>query len=170
MKILLLITLEIILGLGVSQDRTNFELTKEGVAPITLHFNNQKASQIYKKTINWVYENYPDFKEVLKTNIENKTIQIESYQEKAWYYNGFGFKNEFDMEYSLQVDIQDNEIKLTFTPGQFWVTRQEKAAFDYHFLFDNTGKISWEYKEAKPSMEKTMNDIGTSLVNYIKAK
>jgi hypothetical protein len=154
--------------LAQAQDKTNFDLTKDGVKPITVKLSGMSAKVIYQKTMDWVKENYNNPKEVIKSNIENKTILIESFKEKAWYYMGFGFKNEFGMDYAFQIDMKENKATLTFTPKQFW-NEKEKAPFSYDMFFDYTGKVDWQYKDAKPSMDKTMNDIGTSLLTYLKA-
>jgi len=167
MKIVFSLIFVLISTLSHSQKMTNFELTKEGVKPVNIKLGNLGAKIIYKKTMDWVQENYSNPSAVLKSNIENKTIRIEDLKRNAWFYMGFGFKNEFDMEYSFQVDIQDNKVKLTFTPKQFW-NGDEKAPFSYDLFFTNDGRVDWQWKDAKPSMDKTMNDIGLSLLSYIR--
>lgn len=146
---------------------TNFELTRDGVKPIQISLENMSPQQIYTKTLAWVEKNYENPQEVLKATIESKSIKIAGFKALAWYYMGFGFKHEFDMDYTLQIDIQDNEVTLTFTPGKFSSGGQE-APFTSEIFFDYTGEVDWQYKDAKPSMEKTMNEIASSLIAYLK--
>lgn len=73
------------------------------------------------------------------------------------------------MEYSFEIEFKDNKIRLTFTPGQFWADNQ-KALFDYKTFFKSSGEVKGAYKDAKPSLEQTMNELAASLYYYIKGK
>ena len=138
--------------------QTKFELLKDGVAPIVVNIDSVIAATIYKKTINWVQETYKTPKEVLKTNIENETIRVDAFKKNAWFYKSLGMKQEYDMEYSFQIDIKDNKIRLAFTPGQFWGDNQI-VLYSYPTFFKSSGEIKGAYKDAKPSMEQSMNDL-----------
>ena len=152
-----------------SQDIPKFELTKAGVQPIVVNIDSSNAAAIYKKTLNWVQETYKNPKEVLKTDIENETIRIDGLKNNACYYKSLGIKMVYDMEYSFQIDFKDNKVRLTFTPGQFW-TDHKKVLYDYTSFFKNDGELRGMYKDAKTSLEQSMNDLVSSLYNYIKGK
>lgn len=124
---------------------TKFELLKDGVAPIVVNIDSVIAATIYKKTINWVQETYKTPKEVLKTNIENETIRVDGFKKNAWFYKSLGMKQEYDMEYSFQIDIKDNKIRLAFTPGQFWGDNQ-KVLYSYPTFFKSSGEIKGHIK------------------------
>ena len=167
MKKLFLLSSLFVSGLSYSQELPKFELTKDGVQPIVVNIDSFDGQTLYKKTFNWVQENYKNPKEVLKTNIENETIRIDGFKKSAWFYKSLGIKLEYDMEYSFQVDFKEGKIRLTFTPGQFWADNQ-KALYNYSTFFKSSGELRGAYKDAKPSMEQSMNDLVSSLYNYIK--
>jgi hypothetical protein len=150
-----------------AQDIPKFELTKDGVQPIVVVIDSFNAQTIYKKTLNWVKENYKNPKEALKADIENETVRIDGFKKNAWFYKSLGMKQEYDMEYSFLIDIKDNKIRLTFTVGQFWGD-DKKTTYDYTTFFKSSGEIRGAYKDAKPSLEQSMNDLVFSLYNYIK--
>ena len=75
----------------------------------------------------------------------------------------------YDLEYLFQIDLKDNKVRLTFIPGQLWNGNQ-KVLYDYKSFFKNDGEIRSMYKDAKTSMEQSMNDLVFSLYNFIKGK
>jgi hypothetical protein len=167
MKKLFLLAFVSISIISFSQDTARFELTKDGVLPIVVNLDSLNAKTIYSKTLNWIQVNYKNPKEVLKTNVENETIRIDAFKKNAWFYKSLGMKQEYDMEYSFLIDIKDNKIRLTFTVGQFWGD-DKKTTYDYTTFFKSSGEIRGAYRDAKPSLEQSMNDLVSSLCNYIK--
>ena len=167
MKILLLPFLTLLTSVSLAQVSPKFELTKDGVQPIIIQLDSLNANSIYKKALNWIQETYKNPSEVLKTNIENETIRIDGFKNNAWFYKSLGSKNEYDMEYSFRIDIKDYKIKLTFDVGQFWADGK-KVLYNYTTFFKSNGEIKGSYKDAKPSLEITMNELSNSLVEYIK--
>ena len=169
MKHLLITVFVLTSFIGYSQDIPKFELTMDGVSPIIINIDSINAEAIYKKTLNWVQESYKTPKEVLKTNIENEKIRVDGFKKNAWFYKSLGVTNSYDMEYSFEIEFKDNKIRLTFTPGQFWANNQ-KVLYDYKTFFKNSGEVKGAYKDAKPSLEQSMNALVSSLYNYIKGK
>lgn len=143
-----------------------FDLTNSGVNPIIIQIDNTDAKALYQKTYKWVQESYKDPKEVLKTNLENEKIRVEGFQANAWHYKSLGVRQEFDMEYSLEIEFKDNRIRLTFSPGQFW-TQGQNARFTYTGFYKNNGELKPIYKEAETSLEESMNAISKSLFEYL---
>jgi hypothetical protein len=152
-----------------SQETSKFELTKDGVIPIVINLDSISANTIYTKSKKWILESYKNPKEVLKADIENESLRINGFKSNAWFYKSLGAKQEYDMEYSFQIEIKESKIRLTFTPGQFWADNQ-KVLYNYTTFFKGTGEVKGAYKDAKPSLEVTMNDLANSLVEYIKGK
>jgi hypothetical protein len=71
------------------------------------------------------------------------------------------------MEYSFLIEFKQGRIRLTFTPGQFWGDEQ-KVLYSYPTFFKSSGEIKGAYKDAKPSIEESMNELVLSLYNYLK--
>ena len=113
MKKIFLSVLLLSTTIAFSQDLQKFELTKDGVQPIVVNIDSFSISTLYQKTLNWVQENYKNPKEVLKANIENETIRADGYKKNAWFYKSLGMKQEYDMEYSFQVDFKEGKVRLT---------------------------------------------------------
>ena len=145
-----------------------FVLTTEGIAPIVLQLEGMKAADIYKKTLNYVQETYKNPSEVLKADIINEMVRINGYKRNAWsqklpmtplFY--------YDMEYTLEIEFKDNKTRLILTPVQFWAG-DTKALFTHMDILKDTKGAKKFAIEAKPGLEKAMNEIALSYYNYIK--
>lgn len=152
-----------------SQDIPKFELTKDGVAPIVVNIDSLNAETIYKKTLNWVQENYKNPKEVLKADIPNEKIRIDGFKKSAWYIKSLGYKVEYGMEYVFEIEFKENKIRMTYTPGESWGDTK-KVGFTYKNFFKDDGELKNAWKDGKPSLEDSMNELSLSLYNYIKGK
>jgi hypothetical protein len=58
--------------LSYSQDIPKLKLSPNGVEPIIVNTDSLKATDMYKKALNWVQENYKNPDKVLKAKNENE--------------------------------------------------------------------------------------------------
>jgi hypothetical protein len=169
MKYLFLLLLTLTFNSAKSQILPKFELTIDGVEAIIVNIDSTDSKTIYSKSKNWIQEFYKNPDEVLKTNIENEKLRVNGFKKDAWHYKSLGYVNSYDLEYTFEIDIKDNKIRLTFTPGQSWAGNQ-KVEFTYKTFYNKKDELKNVYKEAKSSFEESMNEIVLSLYNYIKNK
>lgn len=81
-KFLLSITL-FICTISYSQDFPKLKLTPSGVEPIIVTTDSLKATDLYKKALNWVQDTYKNPDKVLKAKIENEKLRIDGFAEKC---------------------------------------------------------------------------------------
>lgn len=151
----------------LSQDIPKFELTKEGIKPIVVNIDSFTTSALYDKSLKWIQETYKNPELVLKTKIENEKIRIDGYKQEACYFKSLGIKTSFDVKYYFEVEFKDNKIRLTYLPYEFWSSGR-KMSYTYEVFFNNSGEVRAMYKEAKSTLETSMNELVTSLYTYIK--
>jgi NAD(P)H-flavin reductase len=72
------------------------------------------------------------------------------------------------MEYTFEVEFKDKKLRLTYEPGQFWI--QGQRAYTYSSFYKDSGELKPIYKDGESSLEETMNDLKTSLINYLNSK
>ena len=168
-KLLLLIALFFCL-LSYSQDIPKLKLTPNGVEPIIVITDSLKATDLYKKALNWVQETYKNPEKVLKAKIENEKIRIDGFAENAWYYKLLGTKNNYNMEYSIEISFKDGKYKFEYLIGQFLVDGGQKVLYDYKYFYKKSGDIKSVYTESVPSIETTMNNLSQSFYNYVIGK
>ncbi len=152
------------------QDYSKFVLTKDGVEPIVVQFDSMSAPVLYAKAYKWVQKSYKNPEKVLKTNLQGEEIRVEAYKEGAFFYKQFGKPYYFDIEYSFTIQLKDKKIRLIYTPSQIWTSLSSRALFSYSSFFKKTGELKDVYRDAKPSMEQTMNDLVKSLCDYLNNK
>jgi len=169
MRKVILINLLLIATITVDGQVTpNFDLTKNGVSPIILNIDSLDAKSIYLRAMNWIQETYKDPQKVLKANIQNEKVRVETYKSNAWYYMSLGRRYDYDMDYTFEIEFKDGKVRLTYTPGQFWV--QGKRGLTYESFYKSSGELRQAYKEGEISLEASMNELKDSLYNYLTKK
>jgi hypothetical protein len=149
-----------------SQELPKLKLTPNGVEAIVVATDSLKASDMYKKSLNWVQETYKNPDKVIKAKIENEKIRIDGFANNAWWYKALGIKNSYDMEYSLEISFKDGKYKFEYTIGQFFADGQ-KVFYDFTAFFKKSGEVRSAYTDAVPSIEETMNSLSLSFYEYV---
>ncbi len=160
--------LTLLVGYSYGQEIPSFVLSRTGVAPIVFTYDSLKTPEIYQRCLNWVQLSYKNPEKVVKSKIENELLRIDGFKESACSYKSIK-QLIYDMEYTLQIDIKDGKIRLSYEPGQLWTTPYNtKAMFTYSSFFKSSGEV--KNAEGKASLENTMNELALSLDGYIKGK
>ncbi len=158
-------------NLTIAQQIPSFELTKNGVSPIVITVDSLNASELYKRTQNWVHEYYKDQKNALKTDVENQKILVDGTKKNAWFYASTGVITHYDVDYTLFLEFQDKKINMSFELGKTWDHTEGKEAnsyfIDYRKIWKESGELHKIYKEAKPGIDQMLNEISYALVNYL---
>lgn len=95
------------------------------------------------------------------------SVRIESILENAFFYRNRGEEHAFRIRYGLLVSFApDNTCKVHFSVKEIYDRDRllESGLSDY-FLSD--GRIKSDFADVRPSLEKTANDILTSLYNRL---
>ena len=168
---LIILGLILLAKVSSAQQIPSFEITKNGIAPVVITVDSLSAHALYKKTLHWSHDYYKDRKNYLKAEVANQKINIDGLKRNVWHYTSADITTQYDVEYTLSIDIEDKKIVMSFELGKTWDTT-EKGSFsyfiDYRKIWKENGEIHKIYKEAKPGLDQMMNDISHSLVNYLK--
>lgn len=150
-----------------SQGYPKFELTSAGVEPIVVQFDSMSMAVLYTKAHKWVLKTYKNPDKVLKANIPNEELRMSGYKEGAYFFKGLG-KSYCDLEYTFIIQVKDQKVRLTFTPENSYY-QGSKAALPQGF-FKKDGTLPNMYKDVKPSLEQTMNELVLSLCDFLNGK
>jgi hypothetical protein len=167
-KLLLFIAL-LSCTLSFSQDIPKLKLTPTGVEPIVVATDSLKATDLYKKALNWVQETYKNPDMVLKAKIENEKIRIEGFQSEAWWFKSLGMKMYIDMKYTVEIAFKDGKYKFEYTIGQF-SNKGSDVLYDYTSFYKKNGEVRSMYSDAVVSIEETMNNLSLSFYDYATGK
>jgi hypothetical protein len=168
-KILLFLA-TLICSISFAQDLPKLKLTPNGVEPIIVNTDSLKATDLFKKAMNWVQETYKNPEKVLKAKIENEKIRVDAFAENAWWYKSLGIKQNFDMEYTVEISFKDGKYKFEYIIGQFFIDGRQKVLYDYTTFYKKTGEVRNVYTDAVPSLEETMNNLSLNFYDYVTGK
>ncbi len=169
---LLLVIFILLSKITSAQQIPQFELTKNGVEPIVVIVDSLNAHQLYKKTLNWIQENYKNPVEVLKVDNKNEQVRIEDIKNNVWFYRIPDTTFYYDVEYLLSVNFEDNKISISFDFGNTWNRSAQYVTHSYRInykkLWKQNGEVHPIYKETKPGIDQMMNELSLSLISYLR--
>lgn len=153
--------------MSFAQDKFTYDV--KGLTDYVVKDNSMATADIYKKSINWIKENYVNPDEVIKMTIENEKIRFE------------GVKNNLtcigsvcsDATYMIEVTIKDGKykfdpiyLKLSVTTGRSF----EVPLNDFSVYYDKSGQVKKQSVQVLESFALLFNDLSQSLDDYINGK
>lgn len=145
---------------AIAQTTPKFNLTKEGVKPVVLTFDESFTnSKIYSKLKTWNASlvKYPETG--IRVDTENTQVKFAGYKDNAWKIRDNNFDHWYTMQYTLKVEIKDGRCRVTF----------ETPETRYKVWYNADGSTIPKFKESEASFENTINVLLSSLYNHIKS-
>ena len=163
MKHLLKITLFFCMTISLAQ--TKLEMTPKGFATIEIETPNRPINNLIELSKEWApYYNTNGF-DVF--NVTENSLTIEAVNENAYFYRNLGVQYFYDIKYSLKIEFKENQkYTLLFTVKDIYMDAVEIKTTIPDF-FTPEGKLKEDFKDVKPSLENTVNNIIKSYVNFI---
>lgn len=178
MKKYLLLMLLFVNGLTNAQG-SEFKFTKESFTDYIVGIVDGKtATELYKKTLDWVAVTYKNPKEVIKAQIENDYIRIEGAKSNMLCIKSLGMLNCNDVRYQIEISFKDGKYKFdiikleqyipasqyTVTSGWFEVVLTNTSVY-----FKDNGDIKNVFKLYPTAIETEFNSLNTSLNDFLKS-
>lgn len=160
-----LLTTALFFCIALSSAQTKLELTPKGFLPVEMKTPSLPPDQLIDVSKAWApYYNKNGY-DVL--GVTDNALTIEAKVENAYYYYNVGVKYNCDIKYSLKIVFQENKTyKLTLTVKELYgenvLLKTTVADF-----FTPDGKLKDDFRDAKPSLDKTVNNIIKSFANFI---
>ena len=144
-----------------------FTLTPSGFNSVTVEKPNKTDDKFielakawaatYNRTINFPYE---------ISNVKTNSFDIGGQLPNAFYYRNRGEAFYHRVKYTMQIELRDKTYIVRFNVNEIYtsnvLTEMTVASF-----FAPDGRLKEEYLEAKPSLEKSVNGIVKSFVDYM---
>lgn len=150
--------------LSFSQEKIN--LTRDGVGDIITEVSNLTAVDLYSKSKEWVQLSYKNPSEVLKADIENKTIRLEGFCSDCYYTKSLGIKYYNDVLYTMILSFKDGKYKTSITIDRM-LNQGRQVQYSYRNFFKKDGTIRKVYKVSYDSLLESLNATYLSLFNHI---
>ncbi|MDR6846530.1 hypothetical protein [Flavobacterium granuli] len=149
----------------VSSAQPKLEMTPKGFLPLEVEMPNQPVNKLIEQSKSWApYYNEKGF-DVF--DVTENSLTIEAPYENGYYYYNLGVKYNFDIQYSLKIVFGENQkYTLTFIVKEIYIDRVPLKTTVADF-FTSEGKLKEDFKDVKPSLEKTANRIVNSYIAFI---
>lgn len=141
------------------------KMTPNGFAPVELPTPNFINEKLIEKSKSWAaYYNKNGF-DVF--NVTENSLTISALNENAYFYRNIGVTYSYNIRYNMTIVFKDNNTySLTFEVKEIYA-KEVLVQTTIADFFTPDGKLKEDYKEVKPSLEKTVNRIVKSYSSYI---
>ncbi|UOX32516.1 DUF4468 domain-containing protein [Flavobacterium sediminilitoris] len=144
---------------GQTEHLEKFEYSETGINDyIVTKIEDKTTNEIYSKTINWIKETYKNPDKVIKMEIENEKVRINSVASNLLFVK----KMSFSLDYIIELSIKDGKYKFELISLTAGGTDYKKIP---NFKTDN--KLIKNFGESPKRIENYLNNLNESLRNYI---
>ncbi len=128
----------------------------------------KSATELYKKTIDWILTTYKNPKKANLEQIENKFIRIEGFADKLLLFNNSG-KNFYDAKYQIEISFKDGKYKFDVISVNLLNTKSkpEMELNDMSEYYKKDGGLKTSYKYFPDNFAQFFNNLNNDLKKYI---
>ncbi|AOW11117.1 hypothetical protein [Flavobacterium gilvum] len=156
----------LIFWIAIGSAQTKLELTPKGFLPLEIAMPNHPINELIEMSKDWAYSHY-FVKGCDIFDVTTNSLTIEAPYENAYYYRNLGVEYDFDIKYTLKIVFGENQkYTLTFTVKEIYINNNPIKTTVTDF-FTSEGILKDAFKEAKPSLEISVNKIIKSYTKYI---
>src|SRR5690606_3036044 len=147
---------------GYSQAK--LELTPQGFHPIEIDRSGRTNEEIIDASKIWASEYRHEQPSVFE--VTPSSLKISAQRNTAFFYRNIGEEFYCRIDYTMVVSFTDTKIRIAFTVNEIYErnVRKELELSDY---FTSDGKIKQDFRDIKPSIERTVNNLINSYIGYI---
>ncbi len=150
---------------AVGSAQPKLELTPQGFQSQEMQTPDRTLDQLLELSKAWA--SYYNKKGYDVFNITENSITIEARNINAFYSFNIGVKYNYDIVYTLKIVFEPNrKYTLNLAVKEIYAENvlMKTTLADF---FTPDGKLKDDYRDAKPSLENTANNIVKSFANFI---
>jgi hypothetical protein len=176
MKKLLIFMLSI--SACVSAQETEFKFTKDGFTDYVIgSVANKTASELYKKTIDWVNITYKNPREVIKAQIENDYIRIEGFKSSMLCKKILLSNICENGRYQIEISFKDGKYKFDVISLESYLTASQYNSGGWYpvaltntsYAYKESGELRSMYKNFPEEIESTFNTLNNELKKILES-
>jgi hypothetical protein len=151
--------------IAISQAQTKLELTPQGFQQLEMKTPNVPLDQLMELSKAWAAYYNKNGYDVF--DVTQNSLTIEARNENAYYYYNVGVKYNCDITYTLRIVFREDKkytlaLSVKEIYGENVLLKTTTADF-----FTPDGTLKDDFRDAKPSLENTVNKIVRSFTNFI---
>lgn len=145
----------------------NLELTPQGFPSATIKRPRVPDDKLVEGVRNWVatYNEKNEYGYDI-SEVSNLGMTIEAYKRNAFYYRNRGEVYQHRIRYRLTLEFSDETIKFQFSVREIY-DQKNLLQLQVSDFFLSDGRLKDDYRDAKPSLEKTANSIVNNFADYM---
>ncbi len=141
-------------------------MDQNGFAPVRFNVPDVQLKTLMDNTKSWSYsvnKKGADFSEET-----DHSIVVSAFEENAFFIRNRGEEYVFRIKYAMSINFDKGQCTVFFTVKEIYDGTQltKSTISDY---FTSEGKLKEDYRDAKPSLEKTANDLLGSLYRKLQS-
>lgn len=159
-----LFTLILLIATGLVES-TKLELTPQGFQPLEIKTPNKPLDQLIQASKAWAeYYNKNGYD---VSDVTENSLTIEAKIDNAYHTYNVGVKYNYDIKYRLKIVFKENKkYSLSITVKEIY-TKNVLTKITTADFFTTDGKVKNDFRDAKPSLENTINKIIKSYPSFI---
>ena len=146
--------------------QTNIELTPQGFMTVESKSPNKPLDQLIRDSKSWAP--FYNKKGYDISEVTENSLTIDAKVENAYHMYNVGVKYNYDITYKLKIafDTSTNTYSLKISVKDIFTENIAVKTTTADF-FTADGKVKDDYRDAKPLLEKTINKIVKSYINFM---
>jgi hypothetical protein len=150
---------------ALSSAQAKLELTPQGFMPLDIKTPDRPLDQLIQTSKSWAPYYNKNGADVTEVTLNSMTIEARI--ENAFYSYNVGVKYNYDIRYALKIVFnKDRTYTLKIAVKEIYAENVLLKTTTADF-FTAEGKLKDDFRDAKPSLENTINRIVKSYVEFM---
>jgi len=155
----------LLLFVGICSAQNNLELTPQGFASLEIQTPNKPLNQLIEASKFWAP--YFNKKGYDLSELTENSLTIDAKILNAYHTYNVGVKYNYDIAYTLKIVFESNKTyRLKISIKEIY-TESIAVKTTIGDFFSTDGKVKNDFKDAKPSLENSINKVLKSYSSFI---
>ncbi len=141
------------------------ELTPQGFPVLEMKTPNKPLDKLIEISKSWAPYYHKNGSDVY--DVTSNSLNIQARIENAFYSYNVGVKYNYDIVYTLKIIFNDDKSYTMSISVKEIYAENVLLKINTADFFTADGKLKDDYRDAKPSLETTINKIAKSFANFI---
>lgn len=161
-----LFTILFLMTFGFAAAQGNLELTPSGFDKAIVERPALPDERLLELSQSWPAFFYKGREPYDVYDVTPNSLKIDGYRDNAFHYRNLGEVFQYRIKYTMDIRFTATAIEVTYTIKDIYADRNITKLTVADF-FAPDGRLKDDYRDAKPSLELTMNKLLRSYIGFI---
>ena len=149
-----------------AQAQPVLELTPEGFPAVSLARPALPNERLMELSQSWPAFFYKGREPYDIYEVTANSLKIDAFRDNAFHYRNLGEVFQYRIKYTMDIRFTDSAIEVKYTIKEIYADRNLTKLSVADF-FAPDGRLKDDYRDAKPSLEMTVNKLFRSYIGFI---